>query len=208
MAVSNITLTKAMLDYARRHKLEIPTVSIRVNTWGTGKQRLAWRVSGHLHEHGFPVPQSKWRTPQLTHHFFPATMSEKIAAKARQAVAERWSEHAIQSWYGMGDVPWCAETWSYIKSKAGSTTPKMSYVPAIVEAAAHKRDGLSLTSSPRPGDGVCYDWQYDHEADHIETLLSKSGPAITTAAGNSGFPYVVKKYRTTSNVIAWIRVTR
>ena len=208
MAVSNIRLTKAMLDYARRHKLDIPKVSTTVNFWGAGKRTLAWRVSGHLHSHHKPVPQSAQRTPQLVHHFFPATMSDKIAAQARLAVANRTSQHTVQSWYGMGDVPWCAETWSYIKAKAGSATPKFAYVPAILEAAAHGDSGLALTGSPRPGDGVIFDWEKDHIADHIETLLSKNGPYIVTAAGNSGVPYVVKRYRTTSNVIGWIRVTK
>ena len=208
MSVSNITLTKALLACAKRHELAIPKVSIRVNTWGNGKKTLAWRVSSHLHEHKKPVPVSQWRTEELVRYFFPMTMREKILVQAKRAVAERWSQHSIQSWYGMGDVPWCAETWSYIKHKAGSTSPKAAYVPAIVEDAAHKRNGLALTSSPLPGDGVVYDWDYDHTSDHIETLLTKVGPSITTAAGNSGPPYVIRRYRTTSNVIAWIRVTR
>jgi hypothetical protein len=207
MAVSNITLTKAMIEYAKRHKLVVPPVSVRVNRWGKGKKTLAWRVSGHLHEHKFHVGQSQWRTQELTHHFFPATMSEKIAAKARQAVAEKWSEHTVTSWYGWSDQ-WCAMTWSYIKAQAGSTTPKEASVPVVLSMAAHKQGGYSLTSSPRPGDGVIYDWEGDRVSDHIETLLSKKGYFITTAAGNSGPSYVVKRYRTTSNVMAWIRVNR
>ena len=205
---TNIALTRKMLEYARTHKLEIPKVSLKTNFWGAGKRTLAWRVSGHLHSHGKPVPQSAQRTPQLVQFFFPATMSDKIAAQARIAVANRTSEHTVQSWYGMGDVPWCGETWSYIKHRAGSVTPKFAYVPAIREAAAQEHSGLDLTGSPRPGDGVIFDWQLDHNPDHIETLLSKKGPLITTAAGNSGVPYVVKRYRTTSNVVAWVRVTK
>lgn len=207
--VSNVALCKAMIGYAHRHELEVPKLSLRVQTWGQGKRTLAWRVTKHMHEvHKLRVPVSQWRTEQLVQHFFPQTMSQKIAAQAKKAVAERWSKHTIQTWYGMGDVPWCAETWSYIKHKAGSSSPKMAYVPAILEAAAHGRDGLKLTSSPRPGDGVVYDWNYDHVSDHIETLLTKNGKYITTAAGNSGPPYVIKRYRTTSNVIAWVRVEK
>ena len=205
---SNIQLTKAMIGYARRHGLEVPKVSVRVQTWGQGKRTLAWRVTKHMHEEPTKVPVSQWRTEQLAEHFFPQTLSQKIAEQARKAVSQRWSQHTIQSWYGMGDVPWCAETWSYIKAKAGSTSPKKSYVPDIIESAAHGRDGLRLTSSPRPGDGVVYDWNYDHVSDHIETLLTKNGRFITTAAGNSGPPYVIRRYRSTANVIAWVRVER
>ena len=209
MSVSNIALTKAMKGYAQRHELEVPKVSVRVQTWGQGKRTLAWRVTKHMREeHKLKVPLSQWRTEALVQHFFPQTMSDRIAEQARKAVADRWSKYTIQHWYGMGDVAWCAETWSYIKAKAGSTSPKMAYVPAIIEAAAHGRGGLKLTSSPRPGDGVIYDWNYDHVSDHIETLLSKKGGYITTAAGNSGPPYVIKRYRTTGNVIAWVRVEK
>ena len=208
MAVSNITLTKALIGCAKRHDIPIPKVSVRVNTWGQGKRTLAWRVTQHLHnEHKKPVPISQWRTEKLVHYFFPATMSDKIAAMAQRAINERWSEHTITSWYGWSDA-WCAMTWSYIKAKAGSTTSKQASVPVILSMAAHKQGGYSFTSSPRPGDGVIYDWQGDHISDHIETLISKRGYWITTASGNSGPPYVIKRYRTTGTVIAWIRVNR
>ena len=196
-----VRLKHQMRDYAVRNKLEIPRVMWNSPIWGPAARKLAYRVSKH-YGHATTNVNSLWA------HFNPMTMREKLLVQAKKAVAERWSKGSIQNWYGMGDVPWCAETWSFIKAKAGSSSPKMAYVPAILEAAAHGRDGLALTSHPLPGDGVIYDWNYDHVSDHIETLLTKFGAVITTAAGNSGPPYVVKNTRTTANVIAWVRVTR
>jgi hypothetical protein len=83
------------------------------------------------------------------------------------------------AWYGMNGVPWCAIfcTWcdrtgtdptkSFVKGS------KYSYVPYIVNDARLGKNGLSLTSSPSPGDLVCYDWHGDGEYDHIGLVLTK-----------------------------------
>lgn len=203
-----IRLKYKMLNYARTHALDIPP-GFHPSTpmWGEPAKKLAWRVSTHLREHDKKIPVTT--SAQVIHDYFfpPSSLSKQIVATARQCIEQRTSEHTITSWYGFSG-PWCAMTWSYIKHKAGSKTDKMAYVPFIIEQAAHRRSGLMLVSKPQPGDGVIYDWQFDHEADHIETLLSKNGRYITTAAGNSGPPYVIKRYRTTANVIAWIRVSK
>lgn len=202
-----------MLKYARNHDIPIPK-GFRPATpmWGEPAKTLAWRVTGHLVEHKVKGARQSTQPEIVKRIFYPpppaSALGKRIASEARTAISTRLSQWTIQHWYGMGDVPWCAETWSYLKARAGSDSPKMAYVPFILESAAKRQNGLMLVSRPQPGDGVIFDWQFDHEADHIETLLSKVGNIITTAAGNSGYPYVVRRVRTTYNVIAYVRVTR
>jgi len=75
---TNIAVTKKMIFYAKGHEkclkgaIDVPPVSLINPFWGTGKQQLAWRVSGHLHAHGKPVRQSKQKTPELVAALFPA----------------------------------------------------------------------------------------------------------------------------------------
>jgi hypothetical protein len=68
---TNAELTVKMVSYGERHKLIIPKVSTTSDVWGLGKRTLAWRVSGHLKEHGKKVKQSARRTAQLVNYFFP-----------------------------------------------------------------------------------------------------------------------------------------
>ena len=72
MSVTNIQLTRKMLEYAKKHKLDVPRVSLSVQAWGKGKRTLAWRVSSHLRSHGKRVPEAAFRTNQLVSVFFPA----------------------------------------------------------------------------------------------------------------------------------------
>jgi len=44
---------------------------------------------------------------------------------------------------------------------------KYAYVPYIVSDARLGLNGLSITSSPLPGDLVCFDWSRDGEYDHV-----------------------------------------
>lgn len=94
------------------------------------------------------------------------------------------NETPFGKWYGEDEVPWCAifATWAYehgaadlgkpcpsfwpISDGAGSSD-RYDYVPYIVADARGGRFGLSVTSSPRPGDMVCYDWNWNGEYDHV-----------------------------------------
>lgn len=74
-------------------------------------------------------------------------------------------------WYGLDHAPWCAMFVSYCYSNAGSKSfakgQRYAYVPYIVHDGRAGLNGLAVTSSPVPGDLVCYDWDGDGVADHV-----------------------------------------
>jgi hypothetical protein len=96
------------------------------------------------------------------------------------------------SWYGMIG-PWCAMfvTWcdqlSGSPSKSFSKGVEYAYVPYIVSDARLGYNGLSITSDPKPGDLVCFDWDWDGEYDHIGLFekWSPSSPTFTAIEGNT-----------------------
>ena len=91
-------------------------------------------------------------------------------------------------WYGIVG-PWCAMfvTWCYDASGGpGSNTfdrnqARYSYVPYIVSDARGGRYGLSVTSTPAPGDLVCYDWERNGEYDHVGFFEAWTGSHTFTA---------------------------
>jgi CHAP domain len=97
------------------------------------------------------------------------------------------------AWYGMNGVPWCAIFVTWADQMDGKPTPSFvkgsyySYVPYVVSDARAGRRGLTVTSSPRAGDLVCYDWSWDGEYDHIgifEGWTAGSGE-FTAVEGNT-----------------------
>ena len=76
-------------------------------------------------------------------------------------------------WYGMNHQPWCAMfcTWAdqlgAFPTKSFVKGSKYAYVPYIVNDARLGINGLTIVSSPIPGDLVCFDWSWDGEYDHI-----------------------------------------
>jgi len=68
---SNISTTQKMLSYALVHKLDTGNPSTKNSLWGIGKATLAWRVSGHMREHGKKITQSARKTDQLVAALFP-----------------------------------------------------------------------------------------------------------------------------------------
>jgi hypothetical protein len=98
-------------------------------------------------------------------------------------------------WYGFNGVPWCAifATWADCTSEAPSQVfrkgSRWSYVPDIVYYAQRGMNGLYITSSPRPGDIVCFDWGGDGVFDHVgivEKGLNSSGGFVTVEGNTSG----------------------
>lgn len=98
-------------------------------------------------------------------------------------------------WYGMVG-PWCAMlvTWCYEgPSGVWPASPtfdvhasRYSYVPYIVSDASHGRYGLSVTTTPKPGDLVCYDWERNGEYDHVGFFEDwVSGHEFTAIEGNT-----------------------
>jgi hypothetical protein len=75
-------------------------------------------------------------------------------------------------WYNMVG-PWCAMFCTWCDQLGGQPTKSFSkglyyaYVPYIVSDARMGYRGLSIVSSPKPGDLVCFDWDRDGEYDHI-----------------------------------------
>lgn len=112
-------------------------------------------------------------------------------------------------WYGMDGQPWCAMfvTWcdqtsddpsfSFVRGLA------YSYVPYIVSDARLGLNELAVTSSPQPGDLVCFDWSFDGEYDHVgivETPPDGSGEfetveGNTSASDNSNGGQVQRRWR-------------
>ena len=97
-------------------------------------------------------------------------------------------------WYGMVG-PWCAmfQTYSWVTAaqSVGKECPSFArssyyaYVPYIVNDARNKRRGLSVTTSPLPGDLVCYDWGRDGMFDHIGIFESGDANAWNAIEGNT-----------------------
>ena len=95
------------------------------------------------------------------------------------------------SWYGMVG-PWCAMfvTWcdqlGANPSASFKRSSRYAYVPYIVSDARMGYNGLSITSDPKPGDLVCFDWDWNGEFDHVgifEKWTSK--PSFNCIEGNT-----------------------
>jgi len=122
-------------------------------------------------------------------------------------------------WYGMNGVPWCAIFCTWCDQTGARPAPsfakgqRYSYVPYVVSDARQGINGLTITSSPKPGDLVCYDWSYDGEFDHIgifEAGDPNSFQAIegnTSQSNNSNGGEVMRRYRSNIDTsIVFVRV--
>lgn len=124
------------------------------------------------------------------------------------------------SWYGANYEPWCAMLVTYcfeLGSDGGSPSfakgSRYAYVPYIVRDAQARKNGLSLTSGPKAGDLVCYDWgggEYDHVG-IFEGGDTASWTAIegnTSTSNNSNGGQVMRRSRTIfqANKVAFVRV--
>lgn len=123
----------------------------------------------------------------------PAPQSTVREAAVRVAVGELGAKESpagsnlqpYGAWYGENGVPWCAifTTWAYEHGalqlgysgghpsfqtvKQAGNNDRYDYVPYVVADARGGRYGLTITSSPIPGDLVCFDWNWNGEYDHI-----------------------------------------
>jgi hypothetical protein len=128
-------------------------------------------------------------------------------------------------WYGMVG-PWCAMfvTWCYetmADSPAFVRGSRYAYVPYVVSDARNGRYGLSITSSPTPGDLVCFSWGgssagHHEEYDHIGLFEEWVDPhysftAIegnTSTSNNSNGGEVMRRTRTVNGQgTTFVRVT-
>jgi hypothetical protein len=112
-------------------------------------------------------------------------------------------------WYRMNGVPWCAIFCAWCDQQGTRPTDsfeqgiRYSYVPYVVSDARLGLNGLAVTSSPKPGDLVCYDWGRDGEYDHVgivETPPSPNGDFVavegnTSTSDNSNGGQVMRRNR-------------
>jgi peptidoglycan hydrolase-like protein with peptidoglycan-binding domain len=87
---------------------------------------------------------------------------------------------------------WCASFVSWVAQQTRSTAYRNSYVVGWVNQARNHTNGLSLTTSPRPGDIVAFDWDggmdFEGGNEHIGIVKSVNGASFTTVEGNTGDP--------------------
>ena len=144
----------------------------------------AWELYGG----GEPTP------PKPT----PKSTRERALAGARRHLGETESPSGSNHtpygvWYGVDRQPWCAifVTYCYEEEAGGSPSFKRgssyAYCPYVVSDARNNRNGLSVTSSPIPGDLVVYDWSYDGTFDHIGLFeaWTPASTAFTAIEGNT-----------------------
>lgn len=123
-------------------------------------------------------------------------VGERIYAAAAGQIGE--TEHPAGSnvckfstWYGMVG-PWCAMFVSWCgcqaKSRAFVRGSRWAYVPYLLDDAKAHRNNLAITSNPRRGDLVCYDWDGDGVPDHVgvfEGWVSGQPGMFTAIEGNT-----------------------
>jgi hypothetical protein len=143
------------------------------------------------------------------------TLRQKALGRAKGQLGYKESPPGTNNnkygvWYGMNYQPWCAMfvTWCYENegnSPGFAEGSRYSYVPYVVQDAQARKNGLSITQDPIPGDLVCYDWSYDTIFDHIglfEKWTSLTNfQAIegnTSTSNNSNGGEVMRRSRSTS----------
>jgi peptidoglycan hydrolase-like protein with peptidoglycan-binding domain len=87
---------------------------------------------------------------------------------------------------------WCAVFVSWVARQTGATSYRSSWVVNWVTQARNGAYGLSVTSSPAPGDIVAFDWNgganFTGGNEHIGIVRTISGSSFTTVEGNTGKP--------------------
>jgi len=121
-----------------------------------------------------------------------ARLNKAIAEIGNKESPANSNQNKYGDWYGMNGVPWCAIflTWCDLTGAKPTSSfvkgSRYSYVPYIVSDARMGYRGLSITSSPKAGDLVCYDWSRDGEYDHIGIFEGwTSGRAFQAIEGNT-----------------------
>lgn len=122
-------------------------------------------------------------------------MRAKIMAEARKHIGEKErtgnNDIFYSDWWGVHG-PWCAMFTSFCCIKAGSKVftrgHNYAFVPSIVRDARSGFNSLTVTWEPVMSDLVCYDWQKDKIADHVEFFeawIDRSHGVFSTVGGNT-----------------------
>lgn len=123
-------------------------------------------------------------------------------------------------WYGMDGQPWCAMFVAYCdqhgehKSPSFARGQRYSYVPYLVNDAEDHNYGLAVTTNPKPGDIVAYDWD-GSVYDHVGIFEGWTGGAsqFTAIEGNTSIDsdsdggQVMRRTRTAGPGVMFIRAS-
>jgi CHAP domain len=128
----------------------------------------------------------------------------------------------FSDWYGMVG-PWCAMFATYCFETAAQNVGKDSpsfvrgvyyaYVPYILNDARVQTRGLSVTTSPQPGDLVLYDWNRNYVPDHVGIFESGNNTSWVAIEGNTsqgnnsnGGEVMRRNRKVTDGIITFVRV--
>jgi len=145
--------------------------------------------------------------------------STKAQARLKKAQSELGyketgnNNNKYGQWYGQNYQPWCAMFVTWCDLLGGLPSPdtfakgsRYAYCPYIVNDARLGIRGLSVVSTPKPGDLVLYDWTRDGEYQHIgifESGSSTNWNAIegnTSPSNNSNGGQVMRRSRSSSGI--------
>lgn len=105
---------------------------------------------------------------------------------------------------GTGKEAWCGDFVTWVFKQRGLTPPPARSVPALMKWA---KTNNKLTTNPKPGDLVTFDWNGDGVADHVEMVRAKINGGVKTIGGNTSLPGggvgVASKNRT-SNILGYV----
>lgn len=116
-------------------------------------------------------------------------------------------------------TPWCAAFVSWVVNyQTSATSMKSVSVSAWYDAAKNRQNGLSLTTTPVPGDLALFDWSsngYDlSRLDHIGIVTSNpAGSVFYTIEGNTSGGYATDgvrartRYTGTSDRVYFIHIS-
>lgn len=185
---------------------------------------FADQLHGYLRTGKLPLVKRLRRKRRLA-ALKPPPMRAKALAEARKHVGEKESPPgsniiSFSNWYGLRG-PWCAmfASWCYVQagSKAFKKGEHYAYVPYIVHDARAGLNGLAITTAPRAGDLVCFDWNRDGLADHVglfNAWKSERAGTFQTVEGNTSTSsdsdggQVMQRDRERGEVIAFVHVGR
>lgn len=109
------------------------------------------------------------------------------------------------SWYGFNSrVEWCACFVSWCAEQSGDlnvSIPRFSGVDYGMEWFKKNNKWQNSNYIPSPGDVIFFDWDYDHDPDHVGIVEKVENNKIFTIEGNSSDRCRNKVYITSSNEI-------
>ncbi len=79
-------------------------------------------------------------------------------------------------WFGLDGVAWCGMFVSWCYAQAGYQLEKIGFLKGFAgcqTAVKHFRDTKQITTDPKPGDIVFFDWNKDGRFDHTGLFVSK-----------------------------------